>query len=161
MSIRLLILFLSAAVGTFCGYMVLLSHKRNYSYLSGVCDMLSALKQNLAYKKDTVPIVLGGLTVANAQLKKNIDEYVAFTLGQSDKHEVSRGFLPQSTYDGVTDLFAAIGASDESSQGLRLDALILRFDKLHADAERKYTKYGSVAVKLGFLVGLGVGVLVL
>lgn len=161
MSTRLFIMFLSVAVGTFCGYLVLLSYKRNYSYLGGVCDMLSALKQNLAYKKDTVPAVLSGLTVTNAQLKKNIDEYISYTLGQSDKHEVSRGFLPQPTFDGVTDLFAAIGNSDESSQSTRLDALADRFDKLRAEAERKYTKYGSVAVKLGFLIGLGVGVLVL
>ncbi|MDE7164817.1 MAG: hypothetical protein K2O04_05300 [Clostridiales bacterium] len=161
MSTRLLIVFLSVAVGTLCGYIVFLSYKRNYTYLGGVCDMLSALKQNLAYKKDTVPVVLSGMTISNALLKKNIDEYIAYTAGQSDKREVSRGFLPQSTFDGVNDLFAAIGGSDENSQSARLDALELRFDKLLADAERKYTKYGSVAVKLGFLVGLGVGVLVL
>lgn len=161
MSTRLFILFLSVAVGTFCGYMVLLSYKRNYSYLGGVCDMLSALKQNLAYKKDTVPIVLSRLTVTNVQLKKNIDEYIAFAAGQTEGREVSRGFLPQSTFDGVTELFAAIGSSDESSQSARLDEFTARFDKLRADAENKYTKYGSVAVKLGFLFGLGVGVLVL
>ena len=161
MSTKLFIVFLCAAVGTFCGYMILLSYKKNYSYLDGVCNMISALKQNLSYKKDTVPVVLSGLTVGNAQLKKNIQEYIDFTKGQSDKRVVSRGFLPQSTFNGVQDLFSAIGGSDENSQSTRLETLSVRFEKLRSAAESKYKKFGSVAVKLGFLIGLGAGVLVL
>ncbi len=161
MSVKLFLLFLCVAAGTFCGYMILLSYKKNYSYLDGVCGMISALKQNLSYKKDAVPVVLGCLKVSSAQLQKNINEYIGFVGGQSDKRVISRGFLPQSTYDGVTDLFEAIGGSDESSQNARLDALSLRFSKLRAEAERKYKGMGAVAVKLGFLIGLGVGVLVL
>ncbi|MDE6201060.1 MAG: hypothetical protein K2M47_04200 [Clostridiales bacterium] len=161
MSTKLFLLFLCAAVGTFCGYMILLSYKKNYSYLDGVCGMINALKQNLSYKKDSVPVVLGGLKVESSQLQKNIREYIGFTDGQSDGRVISRGFLPQSTYDGVNDLFEAIGGSDESSQNARLDALSLRFEKLRAEAERKYKSMGAVAVKLGFLIGLGIGILVL
>ena len=161
MIVKLFLLFLCVAAGTFCGYMILLSYKKNYSYLDGVCGMIGALKQNLSYKKDAVPKVLGELKVGSAQLQKNINEYIGFTVGHSDKRVISRGFLPQSTYHGVTDLFEAIGGSDESSQNARLDALTLRFNKLRLDAERKYKTMGSVAVKLGFLIGLGVGVLVL
>lgn len=161
MSTRLFLLFLCAAIGTFCGYMILLSYKKNYSYLDGVCNMINALKQNLSYKKDAVPIVLSGLKVGSSQLQKNIREYIGFIGGQSDVRTISRGFLPQSTYDGVTDLFDAIGGSDEHSQNARLDALSLRFEKLREEAERKYKNLGTVAVKLGFLIGLGVGILVL
>ncbi|MDE6618423.1 MAG: hypothetical protein K2K13_05315 [Clostridiales bacterium] len=161
MSVKLFILFLCVAAGTFCGYMILLSYKKNYSYLDGVCGMISALKQNLSYKKDAVSVVLSGLKVGSTQLQKNIKEYIGFVGGQSEGHAISRGFLPQSTYDGITDLFEAIGGSDESSQNARLDALSLRFEKLRADAEQKYKSMGAVAVKLGFLIGLGVGVLVL
>ncbi|MDE6029369.1 MAG: hypothetical protein K2F90_03510 [Clostridiales bacterium] len=161
MSARLFILFLCVAAGTLCGYTILLSYKRNYSYLDGVCGMISALKQNLSYKKDAVHIVLGGLSLSNAQLQKNVNEYLGYLGGQSEGRTISRGFLPQATYDGVTDLFEAIGGSDESSQNLRLEALSVRFEKLKSDAETKYKSMGAVAVKLGFLIGLGVGVLAL
>ncbi|MCH5155555.1 MAG: hypothetical protein J1F69_03025 [Clostridiales bacterium] len=155
----LFLLFVCAAGGTFCGYMILFSYKRNYLYLQDVCGMISALKQNLSYKKDSVPVVLSGLNVNSAQLKKNIQEYIDFTRGQSDKREVSRGFLPQATFDGVKDLFEAIGGSDEHSQNTRLEALSARFEKLRETAENKYKNMGAVAVKLGFLIGLGVGIL--
>ena len=155
------LLFICAAVGTFSGYLILLSHKRHYTYLYDVCAVISALKQNLSYKKDPVPVVLGGLNVGSAQLKKNIQEYISFASGQSANKEVSRGFLPQATYDGVIELFDSLGGSDERSQGARLDAHLSRFEKLRDAAEKKYKEIGGVAVKLGFLIGLGVGVLAL
>lgn len=161
MSTKLFLIFLCVAVGTLCGYVVMLSYKKNYSYLDGVCGMIGALKQNLIYKKDSAPRVLGGLPVSSSQLKKNIDEYIDFTAGKSDKRIVSRGFLSKTAFDEVGELFGAIGGSDEGTQIAQLDGFTAKFENLRADAERKYKKYGAVAVKLGFLLGLGVGVLVL
>ena len=155
------LVFLGAAVGTLCGYFIFLSYKRQYSYLDGVCAMINALKQNLSYKKDSVPVVLGALNVDNAQLKKNIQEYIDFASGQSATKDLSRGFLPQDTFDGVTELFDSIGGSDEGTQRARLDAFLTRFEKLRETAEQKFRGQGAVAVKLGFLIGLGVGVLAL
>ena len=129
--------------------------------MDGVCAVISALKQNLSYKKDPVPVVLGGLNISNLQLKKNIQEYISFASGQSLGKEVSRGFLPQETFDSVNELFDSIGASDESTQGARLDALLSKFEKLREAAENKYKGFGGMAVKLGFLIGLAVGVLAL
>ena len=154
------LLFVCAAVGTFCGYLILLSYKRHYLYLDGMCAVISALKQNLSYKKDPVPTVLGGLNIDSAQLKKNIQEYISFASGQST-YEVSRGFLPQDTFDGVKELFDSIGGSDEGTQQARLNAHLSRFEKLREAAEKKYKEIGGVAVKLGFLIGLAVGVLAL
>lgn len=154
------LLFVCAAVGTFGGYLILLSYKRYYSYLDGICAMIGALKQNLSYKKDSVPVVLSGLNIANVQLKKNIQEYICFASGTGSK-ELSRGFLPQETFDCVNELFDSIGGSDESTQGARLDALLLKFEKLREAAENKYRGFGGMAVKLGFLIGLAIGVLAL
>lgn len=161
MSTKLFLLFLCVAVGTLCGYIVLLSYKKNYSYLDGVCGMISALKQNLIYKKDSVPLVLGGMPVSSSQLKKNIDEYIDFTAGKSDKRITSRGFLSKTAFDEVSELFGALGGSDEGTQTVQLDGFAARFECLRSEAERKYKKYGGVAVRLGFLLGLGLGVLVL
>ena len=155
------LLFVCAAIGTLCGYLILLSYKRHYSYLDDACAVISALKQNLSYKKDSVPAVLGRLNVTNAQLKKNIQEYISFASGQSANKELSRGFLPQATFDGVKELFDFIGGSDEGTQGARLDAHLTRFEKLREDAEKKYKGQGRVAVKLGLLIGLAVGVVAL
>ena len=161
MSTKLFLLFLCVAVGTLCGYIVMMSYKKNLSYLDGVCGMIGALKQNLIYKKDSVPLVLGSLPVSSSQLKKNIEEYIDFTAGKSDKRIVSRGFLSKLTFNEVSELFFALGGSDEGTQTAQLDGFTVKFDNMRTEAERKYKKYGSVAVKLGFLLGLGVGILVL
>lgn len=161
MSTKLFLICLCVAVGTFCGYLVLQSYKKNYSYMDGVCGLISSLKQNLIYKKDSVPLVLGSMPVSSSQLKKNIDEYIDFTAGKSDKRIVSRGFLSKSAFDEVSELFGALGSSDEGTQTAQLDGFAAKFENLRAEAERKYKKYGTVAVRLGFLLGLGLGVLVL
>lgn len=161
MSNKLLFVFACAAVGTFFGYTVLTSYRKNYLYLDGICGLIDELKRNLSYKKDAVIRVLVDMNVQSAQLMKNIDEYVR-SIGNADGvYKLSRGFLPKATYDRVCELFSALGVSDESGQQSQLSAFSESFSALRSDADAKLKKQGGAAVKLGFLCGLGMGILLL
>lgn len=161
MSVKILIVFVCAAVGTLAGYLVMLKYKRNSAYLEGVCAMIGELKRNISYRRDTVSSVLGALDIDSSLLKKNVSEYIEYAKGNTDKPAVSRGFLNKEAYARVCELFASLGRSDSKTQISELGMFADTFDKLSAKARHKSDKLGAVAVKLGFLLGLGVGILTL
>lgn len=161
MSTKILIIFICAAVGTAAGYLVMKSYRRNFAYLDGVCKLIGELKRNISYRRDVASSVLGALDIESAQLKKNVEEYIAFAGGKDEKPNISRGFLPLEVYTRVCDLFCSLGKSDGSSQLDELNMFGDAFKSMRDGAEQKCKKYGTIAVKLGFLLGLGVGVLTL
>ncbi len=161
MTNKLFIIALCAAVGAGAGFVMMKAYKRRLAYLSGVCDMISELKRNISYRKDSAARVLGAFSTSSAQLKKNIDEYIAYSESKSGTLAVSRGFLSGGDHAKVTELFGALGNSDGPSQMARLDAFSGVFGELKERAALKSEKYGALSVKLGFLFGLGVGVLFL
>ena len=139
MSVKILIVFICTAVGTAAGYFV----------------------RNRSSRRDAAASVLGAAAIDSAQLKKNVAEYIAYTGGKADKPTLSRGFLSAGTYARVCELFYSLGKSDGNSQLDELEMFLKTFGDMRAAAETKCKKQGAVAVKLGFLLGLGVVVLTL
>ncbi len=160
MSVKILTVFICAAVGTATGYAVLLRYKKIDRYFEGVCGVISELKKNLAYRRDAAVKVLSSVS-ADGLLKKQIEEYGAFVQSKDSALEISRGFLPADAHAKVTALFGSLGCSDEKTQLGELDMNAETFGSLKRDAADKLKKLGPLAVKLGFLFGLGVGVLFL
>lgn len=158
---KLLIVVICAAVGTFAGFVVMSAYRRNEEYLDGVCGLISELKRNMAYRRDAAATVLAKYAAKSAHLKKNIGEYIAFVNAKDGKLDISRGFLPSRTHAGVCELFASLGGADGGAQQRELEAFGSSFEELRTAAAQKSAKYGALAVKLGFLFGLGVGILTL
>lgn len=161
MTNKLFIIALCAAIGTAAGFFAMKTYKRRLAYMSGVCDMIGELKRNISYRKDSAARVLGAFTTTSAQLKKNIGEYIAYSESKSGTLDISRGFLSSGDHAKVRDLFGALGNSDGASQMDRLNGFSSEFGELKTKAAEKSEKYGALSVKLGFLFGLGVGVLFL
>ncbi len=161
MSVKIFVIFICAAIGTAGGYSVMRAFKRNAAYLENVRAMIGALKRNISYRRDSVASVLGEYAAESPQLKKNIDEYIAYVGEKDGKLTLSRGFLSAQAYKRVCELFSSLGKSDGGTQIGELEMFEKSFDELCSLASEKYTKYGPLAVKLGFLFGLGVGVLFL
>ena len=158
---KILVVFLCAAIGTACGYAVMRRYKRDKCYIDGVVKMVDELKHNISYRRDKLSDILGGIAPESDGLKKNIDEYVSYLNGQSETLDLTRGRTPQNVHAQVRELFGALGSSDERTQIERLNGFSETFSKLKCDADERFRKYGSAAVKLGFLFGLGIGVLTL
>lgn len=161
MSVKLLIICICAAVGTLAGFLTMQSYRRSYRYLDGICSLINELKRNIAYRRDSVASILGEYKTDSSQLKKNIDEYIAYASSKDGSPNISRGSMSAAVYEKVSGLFRALGRSNGDGEISELERFGLEFTELRDKAAQKSEKYGPLAVKLGFLFGLGVGVLFL
>lgn len=161
MSIRIVIMFICAAIGTAAGYAIMRTYRRNLAYLEDMCNLVNELKRNISYRKDSATAVLGAFGAESAQLKKNIEEYIKFASEKDGKLEISRGTLQKTTYASVCGFFSSLGLYDGAAQLGELEMYGSGFCDLKKAAAEKSEKYGPLAVKLGFLFGLCAGVLFL
>lgn len=86
------------------------------------------------------------------ELSQNLEKTVAF-----DDCE----FLNDEEKSVITDYFKMLGKGDSASQKLYFSAAKERLVKMQASAENDCKKYGDLYVKLGFLFGLFVLILMI
>ena len=85
-------------------------------------------------------------------------------LSQSSEREITFDdceFLSGEDKDVIEDYFKMLGKGDSASQKTYFTAAKERITKLSADAENEYKKYGDLYVKLGFLCGLLILILII
>lgn len=161
MSLKLLTVFICAAVGTCCGFLIMKNYKRNCLYFKDLCDLIGELKRNISYRRDSAASILSRFETDSALLERNISEYLAFAHSKSDAPDISRGFLPSDVFGDINAFFTSLGKSDGKSQLDELEMYDKKFTALCDKATVKSNKYGTLSVKLGFLFGLAVGILFL
>ncbi len=161
MSVKIFAVFIFAAIGTAAGYIVMRTYKRNVSYMRAVCELIADLKRNISYRRDGAVNILSDYTSTDEKLNGNIKEYLSYATAKNGELSLSKGFLPQDAYRQVKGLFSSLGAMDDVGQLNELKLYEDAFSALKKSAEEKSDKYGALAVKLGFLFGLAVGILFL
>lgn len=161
MTVKILAVCLCCAAGTAIGFYMMHSYKRGFVYYDSLVALLVELKQNISFRRDSVASVLGAYVCDSKPLKKNIDEYLAHISNKSGELAISRGFLTRDAHADVVKLFSRLGGFDGDTQSGDLDMFISRFTALRDKAKEKFDKYGALSVKLGFLIGLGIGILFL
>lgn len=148
--------FVCTAVGCACGLIIMRGLREKHVYLSDMCAFIAELKRNMAYRRDGAASVCARFVTSSKQLKKQLGEYIEYADGKSGELDLSRGTLSDEVYSEVCALFKAVGEAR-----VELTAFGERFDAMSAAAQNKYKTYGAMSVKLGFLLGLGVGILML
>lgn len=161
MSVKIVVVFLCAAIGTATGYAIMRTYKLKHEYLSELCSVIAELKHDVSYRCDGVVSVMRKSNIKNKLLCKNIGEYISFAEGKADGPHVSKGYLNDDAYKLSGDFFSSVGRSDGKSQMEELKMFGEKCTALCAVAEEKSKKIGVASVKLGFLIGLGIGILVL
>lgn len=159
MTTKFLIVLVCAAIGTATGFLVMRGYKRKSEYLENICKVIAELKRNISFRRDSASVILKTMQTDSAQLRKNIDEYIGFAAAKDGELKLSRGFLDNGEYGKVKELFLSLGTSDDATQLNELDMYADAFSRMRDAAAEKSNKYGALAVKLGFLFGVGVGVL--
>ena len=85
-------------------------------------------------------------------------------LSQSNEREIAFDdceFLKREDKNLVEDYFKMLGKGDSASQKTYFSAAKEGITKLYSDAENEYKKYGDLYIKLGFLCGLLILILII
>lgn len=159
MSTSLLLLALGAGAGTLTGvvlYRVLSVRKRYFSELDRFVDYLIS---DLKFKRTDVVSLRTGFTAEEETLGKNLDEWVAGL--QAGSAKLTRGRLKKEELHEVETLLFGLGKVDLESQMFELAAAKEKVAAMRQTAEKRFSKYGPLYIKLGLLAGLALGILLM
>ncbi len=161
MSVKIFMLFLCAAIGTAAGFALSRLFLRTSRYFSGVCELISELKRNISYRRDSVVSVMKNFKSKSERLNGQISEYISYVSTKDGELKLSRGFLSATAFSDINAFFGSLGKADGDTQMSDLELYLSKFEAQSAAAEEKSKKYGPLSIKLGFLFGLCVGILFL
>ena len=152
-----------AVLSSFCGFMIGLAltkrNKERENYYRDAVKLCSHLINNISYKADKISSVISGAEVDSAALKKNIAEYETYLGG--GEFSLSDNCLTKKEGADVKAFFMELGRYDGDTQLSELRRREGEFKQKFNDIKAKNDKQGNMYIKLGLLVGLLIGILLI
>ena len=147
----------------FCGLMIGLSFMRRSKdregYYRSMVSLCSHLINNISYKADRIGKVLSQAEVDSGALKRNLKEYEAYIDGK--EFVFSQSVLTKSEATCIKQFFVELGRYDGETQICDLKKREHDFIAKYNEIKQKNAKQGFMSVKLGLLIGLLVGILLI
>lgn len=156
---KLLLLLLSAAVGLLAGsaYNRLLTARKRY--FAEYKRFLQYVHTDVDCRRTDIVTLAGAFDTNDPLLKKHLTEYTEGL--KSGGRTLSRGSLTAGETEAVGRTLFAIGRVDAVTQLNELKAAVSDAEQRCAAAAARQEKYGGLAIKLGFMAGLALGILLL
>lgn len=159
MAIKFVLILAFVALGTTVGvaYSGRLTSRRRY--FEEIVALINSISGDIKFRQATVAtIVSEGEYKA---IKPTTDAFVRYVTNESKDLKIPRQELSEREYTVIVELFSALGTYDLDTQLFVLDNYKAKINEFYASAKDKENKYAATAIKLGVLIGLGVGVVVL
>ena len=159
MSTSLFMVFMACVAGVMGG-LVLSNRTRNRErYFAELLNLMDRLISDISFLQQPVDQILKMFECKSVHLSKNISEYLDFTQGCD--FSFSGTVLTKREAEIIKDFFDRLGTLDLNSQLNELSAKRSLFAQFHAAAEKRNNSFGKAYIKLGFLAGLAVGILLI
>lgn len=156
---KLLIIFLCITAATMVGFSLSKKCKQREKYFEEILLLINTLICDMKFRKDSLKILLSGFCAEkNNKLKVNILEYIDY-IDSKKELNLSKGNLSVSEFENIKTFFTCLGTSDADTQIYELENYKQRFSDYYTLAKEKNTKYGGLYIKLGFLIGLAIGII--
>ena len=142
-------------IAAFLGYILSIKYGESSDFWDNFSFWHKKIKSEISFSQNSLPEIFGGenksdvfLTVATEYLKtKNVT--------------LKLRFLSKEEKDFLTKYLQALGTTDRNSQLNFLNSVETELEKYRSDAENKRKRYRPLFVKLGFLFGLIVFILII
>lgn len=153
MTAKLLIAFLCAVSGAMIGVCLYKRSKSECDYLSQLVGLCDKLYQDIDFRNEPVPVLLNEFKcTCSKRLSDRIDMYLSGSYN-------AKGKLSAKALT-VDSFFGELGKTDREGQVSMIKGYRQKFNNYYAEAEKKHKTYSSLYIKLGFLAGLAVGILI-
>ncbi len=152
--LKLLVGILSIILAVKIGADFALKDKKVYEFFNSLINLCDKIIADLNYKKSNIKVILSNKFQSNdlnLLLKKFVKE---------KKLEFPNYLLKEEVFL-IEDLFASLGKADTNSQILSVEAFKVELKKIAKEKYEKYKKYNTLFVKLGFISGLLIFIMVI
>ena len=128
--------------------------KQRVEYYSSLLYMLNHLISELEFLKR--PIV----DCVNLEYKSKYFAKTVYSIFFSESGAYFPSFLSEDEIFKLKNLFQSLGKSSSESQKIMLNSNICEFNKIYKELDDQFKKNYSVYIKVGFLMGIAVFVMV-
>lgn len=153
------------AFTSFCGYLFAKKYRQRKQFFSQWKEFNERFLNEISYyRRPLIEFVFkypykGEFNKLLERFFQTIDDRTLFLGIIYEKNEYA--FLSQEEKGMIEDYFMMLGKGDSASQKAYFSALKEPIGKMQSGAETAYKKYGDLYVKLGFLCGLLILILLL
>ena len=154
---KLLLLALGCASGLFVGIFFSNELKKKKCFYEELAIFIDEILGDLGFRQNGIrTVALNYANESKSYLKNVLEEYAA-------NPNVVPAFLFLSGNERVTvkDFFSNLGKTDIVTQRSELENIKPKIQELRNTYKTKHEKKGAMYIKLGLLVGLAVGILLL
>lgn len=143
----------------FVGYLFSRKYKMRANFFSALILLCQKFDVEINYSRERLKNIFLSLDNKNSSNLYGIDKNFISYLDKEvelDKNELFKGinFLKDNEKDMIFPFFKSLGRSDVDSQSKEVKNYQNRFENLSNGANQDNKKYGSLAIKLGVIVGL-------
>jgi len=157
---RLLIAAASSCAGAFVGLFFSKRVKRRASYYEALLDFIGHVNSEIKFRKNSVKKICEDFLASNqTPFNKNLSEFASTPIPYN--MVLSRGVLKKTELEEVRQFLLSLGTLDSETQSLDLELQREKFSAIADKNAKKRTQFSSMYVKLGFLAGLALGIIIL
>ena len=156
----LIILFSFSLTGYLIGNRFALKLTDNRRYFEECSALVESFASDLSFRQSNVCDFLVQQTINSEHLKRNVTEFCSFVKEGKEKLSLSLNFLNESEQKCIIELFSALGRYDLDTQLVLLKNSKQKIAGFYKGAQDKEKKMCSTYRKLGALLGLLIGILI-
>jgi len=154
---KIIIIFVCACAGCLVGLFFYKRYKARNLYFADIVELIQTLIVDVRYRQDGLITVLREY---QASIKSDFANTIeCFLQGNIDSYKLS--LLKKAEIQKVIKFFNSLGKIDSGTQLLILNGQLEKFTKCSNNAKGLFAKYGSTFIKLGFLLGMGFGIIIM
>ena len=153
------------AFSSFCGYKLAGKYRRKKQFFKQFSAFNTRFLEELSYSRRPLGEILSK-NMYTGEFQLLLYEFVAY-LREKDKeffvvlNEDTFSFLLEDEKMEICDYFSALGKGDSRAQKEYFSSIKGRIDTRCSDAEERCKRYADLYVKLGFLCGLFILILII
>ena len=160
MEIYILVTFAFAVLGAVVGNQIHKKYKARRLYFQQLLSLINLLISDFSFRQSKLKsVIIDFEKTAGVEMKIHCNEFINSING--DKLSLSKLLLTSEEHLTVEKFFTALGTLDLDTQLGQLNAYKDKFNEYYQTSKAGEEKYGKPSVKLGFLLGLGCGILIL
>lgn len=154
-----LFILLSIAAGTAIGAAFSRRGFRREKYFREAIGFVERLSSDIAFTREPLRSVVGGYADGCAEMRKNLEEYASYLDGGAE--EFSAGVLKNGEAQTVKKILYGLGKVDFETQLNELERGKAELERIYSEICVKNKGFGRAYIKLGFLGGALIGILML